>query len=46
MQKFFLMSGSINTIITAKTSDAAKLLFEISYPGMKPSTCIKMATKP
>lgn len=45
MHDFYLSSGSVNVIITAKTSDAAKMLFEISNPGMKPSMCLQMADK-
>lgn len=45
MHDFYLSSGSINVIITAKTADAAKMLFEISNPRMKPSICLQMTDK-
>lgn len=44
MARYYISSKSIQTIILAKTEEAAKLLFRIGHPGIEIDFCSKMAT--
>lgn len=43
MLRFYISSNTVQTIVFAKTQDAAQMLFKISHPGILIKQCVKMA---
>ena len=42
MHRFYVSSTTIQSIIHAKTAEAAKMLFSLKYPGLSIEHCLKM----
>lgn len=43
MTRYYISTNSIQSIITAKTETAARLLFNLANPGSTIEICLKMA---
>ena len=43
MNRYYISASSIQSIITAKTEAAARLLFNLANPGSMIEICLKMA---
>ena len=42
MLRYYISGNSFQTIILAKTQDAAQMLFQISHPGIEIKQCVRM----